>query len=68
MYPESMQPSSSLDSLRFDLEAFQMLAVLIYSSVIVLQFSDMNRHSCQREVNLSPQQNQMKDSPESSPT
>lgn len=35
MYPESMQPSSSLDSLSFDLEGFQILALLIYSSVVM---------------------------------
>lgn len=50
MYLESMQLSNGLDSLSFDLEGFQILAVLIYSSVIILQFSDMNRHSCQKLI------------------
>jgi len=68
MYPKSMQSSSGLDSLSIDLEGFKILAVLIYSSVIILPFSDMNRHSCQREVNLSTQQSLMQDFHESSPT
>lgn len=59
MYPEGMQ-HQALWTLSFDLEGFQILALLIYCSVIRYSSQTRAGHGCQIEVSLSPQQNQCK--------